>query len=127
MNSFQFHILLAEHRFNFRIGNASLTLLRKEQEIAVLTLTQVNLFFKPNFTTGCYRVQAKVEGLIVEGASVEEHLVPIISSEHLGNSPAYFLKYELEKLEHPSDFTHKLNFCISSVEIFYEKVGNYDD
>lgn len=96
--------------------------MKKEQEIAVLTLTQLNLFFKPNFSTGSYRVQAKVEGLVVEGASAEENLAPVISSEHLGNSPAYFFKFELEKLEHPSGFTHKLNLNVSSIEVVYQKV-----
>lgn len=71
---------------------------------------------------GCYRVQVKIEGLVVEGASAEDHLVPIISSEHLGNSPAYFFKYEFEKLEHRTTFTHKLNVSLSSIEILYEKV-----
>lgn len=105
-----------------RVGNVSLTLLKKEQEIAVLTLTQANLFFTPSLATGCYRVQVKIEGLVVEGASAEDHLVPIVSSEHLVNSPAYFFKYEFENLEHRTIFTHKLNICLSSIEVLYEKV-----
>lgn len=84
-------------------------------------MTQLNFSLKPNFSTGSYRVQAKIEGLVLEGASVEENLAPIISSEHLGNSPAYFFKYELEKLEHPTDFTHKLNVNVSSIEVSYQK------
>lgn len=113
-------ILISEHRYNMRIGNISLTLLKREQEIAVLTLTQFNLFFKPNFSAGSYRVQAKIEGVVVEGASA-----PIISSEHTGDSPAYFFKYELEKLEHPSNFTHKMNLSISSIEVLYQKVREH--
>lgn len=108
---------------NIRIGNVSVTLLRRKQEIAVLTLTQINVFFTPNFSTNCYRIQIKIEGLVVEGISAEEHLVPIISSEHLSSSPAYFFNCEIEKLEHSSSFTHKLYLCLSSVEILYQKVN----
>lgn len=115
--------LVIEHRYNVRVGNVSATLLKKEREIAAFTLTQFNLFLTPNYSTGSYRVQVKVEGLVVEGASVEEHLVPIVSSEHLGNSPAYFFKCELEKLEHPSSYTHKFNLSVSSIEVVYQKVS----
>lgn len=113
-----------EHKYNLRIGNINLTLSNKlNQEVAVVTLTQCNLSFIPNFFSGAYKLLLKVEGLIVEGANEDEHLVPIVSSEHLGNSPAYFFKMDFEKMQTVAPFVYKLHCTLSSVEVIYQKVS----
>lgn len=116
-------LLFLEHLYNIRVGNISLTLTKMDREIAVVTLTQFDISFIPNFTRESYKMNVKVEGLIIEGASLEEHLVPIISSQHLSTSPAYFFKAELEKMNPGSLCSHQLICSLSSVEIVYHKVS----
>lgn len=113
------HII--EHKYNLRIGNVSLTFTKEDKEVAVVTVTQFNLFLTPDFANDSYKVLLKIEGLILEGASLEEHLVPIVSSEHLSDSPAYFLKVEFEK---NGSGSCKLNCVLSTVEIVYQQVRN---
>ncbi|CAH1186159.1 unnamed protein product [Phyllotreta striolata] len=110
-----------EHTCNFRLGILSVTLTSDSREIFVLTMTQTVLNLKPNFGDGTYRASLKIEGLIVEGATNEDHLIPIVSSEHLSDSPAYFLKIDLEKLSAIGACKFKLNVVMDSVECIYNK------
>ncbi|KAL3277157.1 hypothetical protein HHI36_012509 [Cryptolaemus montrouzieri] len=110
-----------DHKFNFRIGNLCISLLDHEKEICVLTMTQVILTWMPNFTDNTYSCNFKVEGFILEGTTEEDHLVSLISSEHLSNSPAYFLKVDFMKLPEDSKAAFKLKFTMDSVEIVYNK------
>lgn len=112
-----------EHKYNLRIGNINLVLTKEDKEVAVVTLTQFNLFLTPTFATDSYKVLLKVEGLIIEGSSLDEQLVPIVNSEHLSDSPAYFLKVEFEKTNCESgNMICKLNGVLSTVEILYQQV-----
>ncbi|KAK4883024.1 hypothetical protein RN001_006343 [Aquatica leii] len=110
-----------EHKHNFRIGNISLSLMESKREILVLTMTQFILSALPNFEDGTYRVLLKIEGIVVEGASLKEHLVPIISSEHIHSSPAYFFKFEAEKHPSKSIPVYTFNGVLSTVEIIYQE------
>ncbi|CAH1285360.1 unnamed protein product [Diabrotica balteata] len=47
--------------------------------------------------------------------------MPIISSEHLSDSPAYFFKMDLDKLPNNSVCKYKLNIVMDSVECIYNK------
>lgn len=104
------------------MGNVSLSLTRDEREILVVTLTQVIWSILPNFRDDSYKAAFKIEGIVVEGASVEDHLLPIISSEHNFDSPAYFLKLEIEKMPSKSNLSHRINGTLSTVEIVYQQV-----
>ncbi|KAF5301566.1 hypothetical protein FQR65_LT08871 [Abscondita terminalis] len=110
-----------EHKHNFRIGNVSLSLMESKREILVLTMTQFILSAIPNFDEDTYKILLKIEGIVVEGASLEEHLVPIISSEHIHNSPAYFFKVEIEKHSSKSVPLYTINAFLSTVEVIYQE------
>lgn len=116
---------LTEHKYQFCLGNVSLSLLKTKGEILILTVTQFTISFTPSFKDDAYKAVLKVEGIVVEGASKEEHLIPIISSEHGKNSPAYFLKVELEKIPSNTTSPYKVTGALSTVEIFYQEVCNY--
>ncbi|CAH0559656.1 unnamed protein product [Brassicogethes aeneus] len=88
--------------------------------------TYKNIVLKPNNTepnnvTNTFKASIKIEGLIMEGANAEELLSPIVSSEHLSDSPAYFFKAELEKMPENSLSPYKLGVVMDSVEILYNK------
>ncbi|KAF5273457.1 hypothetical protein FQA39_LY07474 [Lamprigera yunnana] len=112
---------IIEHKHNFRIGNMSVSLLESKREILILTMTQFILSACPNFKEDTYKVLLKIEGIVVEGACLEEHLVPIISSEHVHNSPAYFFKVAIEKHPPKSIPTFTFNGVLSTVEIIYQE------
>lgn len=92
------------------------------KEIFVSTLTQSNLNIQPNYIKNTYKALFKVEGLIVEGSSIDDNLATILQSEHLGSSPAYFLKIELEKLPRTSKSPYKLSCALDSIECLYNDV-----
>lgn len=87
-------------------------------------MTQTVFSLKPNYTEKSYRASLKIEGVIIEGTSNEDHLMPIISSEHLSDSPAYFLRVELDKLPKNNVCKYKLNVNMDSVECIYNKVSH---
>lgn len=101
-----------------------MSLTESGHEVLVVTLTQLISNLHPNYNKGTYKMALKIEAVIVEGSSVEEHLIPIISSEHLTvhNSPAYFLKIEFEKLPPGASCSHKLYAVLEYLEISYHKV-----
>ncbi|XP_057653630.1 intermembrane lipid transfer protein VPS13A-like [Diorhabda carinulata] len=110
-----------DHTYNFRLGIISITLTKNCREIAVLTVTQTVIVFIPKFIEDTFRVSLKIEAIIIEGCSNEDHLMPIISSEHLSDSPAYFLKMELSKMPKNSISKYKFNIVMDSVECIYDK------
>ncbi|KAB0792527.1 hypothetical protein PPYR_14486 [Photinus pyralis] len=110
-----------EHKHNFRIGNVSLSLLESKREVFVLTMTQFILSTVPNFEEDTYKFFLKIEGIVVEGASLEEHLVPIISSEHIHSSPAYFFKIDIEKHKPNSNPSFSVNGALSTTEVVYQE------
>lgn len=104
------------------MGHFSITLAKNLKEILVLTLTQTILSIEPKYTERTFKSCLKIEGLILEGVGTEDNLLPIISSEHLKDSPAYFLKIELEKSK-SSKCAYKLGFVMDSVEYIHNKVS----
>lgn len=105
------------------MGNVSLSLVNSGREILVLTLTQFITTILPNFRDNSYKVILKIEGIVIEGASLEDHLVPVVSSEHIHNSPAYFLKVEIEKVPSKLNTSYRVNGALSTVEVFYQQVS----
>lgn len=120
-----FICICAEHIYNFRIGNISIALVNSGKEIMVATATQVITFLQPNFAKDIFKFTVKVEALILEGASIEEHLIPILSSEHTYNSPAYFLKLEVEKMPKNYNSAYNINFNLEALEFLYHQVTQY--
>lgn len=105
------------------MGNLSVTLTSHTREIIVLTLTQTICSIKPNYQENVFKSSLKIEGICIEGTSNEDHLIPLISSEHLSDSPAYFFKAKLEKMRKNSNCAYKLNVTMDSVECIYNKVS----
>ncbi|KAK9875024.1 hypothetical protein WA026_005834 [Henosepilachna vigintioctopunctata] len=110
-----------DHKFNFRIGNLNFVLIDDSKEIGVLTMTQATLSWMPNFLNDTFTCHFKIEGFILEGATEDDQLVSLISSEHLSNSPAYFLKIEVSKLPKDSTASYKLKVTLDSMEMVYNQ------
>lgn len=104
------------------MGHFSFTLAHDSKEILALTLTQTIFSIEPKYLDETFKVELKVEGLILEGIGTEENLLPLISSEHHPDSPAYFLKISFEKTK-SSKCAYKLAFTLDSVEYIHNKVS----
>lgn len=104
------------------MGHFSFTLAHNSKEIMVLTITQSILSFEPRFVDQTFKACLKVEGLILEGVGNEENLLPIVSSEHFKDSPAYFLKVDLERPK-SSKCAYRFGIIMDSVEYIHNKVG----
>ncbi|XP_050293548.1 intermembrane lipid transfer protein VPS13C-like [Anthonomus grandis grandis] len=109
---------LISHLFTFKLGNLNVTLTSDSREVVVATITQTLVSAKPNFLDKIYRISLKVEGLIVEGNGPNNCLTPMVSSEHLKDSPAFFFTMILEKSKADA---RSLQMTLSSVECIYNK------
>ncbi|XP_025830546.1 vacuolar protein sorting-associated protein 13C [Agrilus planipennis] len=120
-----------EHKYQFRMGNLCVSFLNpKRIEILMITLTQIIATFVPCLKDDTYNLSLKMEGIVVEGANANEHLTPVLYSEHAPDSPAYFFKLDLEKKPNSYNCTYKLTSSLSTIEVVYDmfamkKINNY--
>lgn len=114
---------ISEHNYCFRMEHFSFTLAHDFREILVMTLTQTIFTMEPRYMEKSFKICFKVEGMILEGVGNEDNLVPILSSEHLKDSPAYFLKILLEKTKN-SKCSYRLGIALDSVEYIHNKVSS---
>lgn len=105
------------------MGHFSFTLAHDSKEILALTITQTIFSIEPKYIEKTFKIELKVEGLILEGIGNEENLLCIVSSEHHQDSPAYFLKINFEK-PRSSKCAYKLAIIMDSVEYIHNKVGD---
>lgn len=103
------------------MGHLSFTLAYKSREIMVLTLTQTIFSIEPKFLDNSFKACLKVEGFILEGIGNEDNLLPLIGSEHLKDSPAYFLKVDCEKTNR-TNCSYRLSIIMDSIEYIHNKV-----
>lgn len=71
-----------EHKLNFTLANCALSLINENREILVMTLTQFLMSVETRPSASAFRLSARTESFVVEGASVEHDLVPIITADH---------------------------------------------
>ncbi|XP_030755861.1 vacuolar protein sorting-associated protein 13A-like [Sitophilus oryzae] len=111
-----------DHTYNFKLGNFNLVVMNNSKEILVTTITQTIVSLKPNFLDSTYKFSLKIEGIIIEGNGPGEALIPLATSEHLKDSPAFFFAVNLEKMKKENNnITHRLQVSMSSVECIYNK------
>lgn len=76
-------VLFPEHKVNFTLANCNLSLVNRGREILVLTLAQFLASIETRPSARAFKVSARVESFVVEGASVEHDLVPIITADNI--------------------------------------------
>ncbi|KAG1650405.1 Vacuolar protein sorting-associated protein 13C [Nymphon striatum] len=102
-----------EHKLNFTLANCALSLIDQNREILVMTLTQFLMSVETRPSADAFRLSARTESFVVEGASVEHDLVPIITADHAtsGTNATHVFAFDFEKnpLHVESDFGLSLN------------------
>jgi hypothetical protein len=72
-----------EHKFNFTLANCSLSLVNHRSEVLVVTLTQFLASLETRPSAEAFKISARAESFVVEGASVENDLIPMITADNI--------------------------------------------
>lgn len=74
-----------EHKINLTIANLNLSLLSGGKETLVIAMSHLISSIEMRPAAKSYKISTRIESVIVEGASVEYSLIPIITSANLIN------------------------------------------
>lgn len=72
-----------EHKVNVTLHNFSASVFARGNEIASVTLTQFLGSFESRPAARAFKFSARAESLVVEGASIEHGLVPLINADNV--------------------------------------------
>ncbi|RVE50817.1 hypothetical protein evm_004566 [Chilo suppressalis] len=75
-----------EHKLNLTLANCSLTLMNRSKEVLVVTLTQFLASLETRPSAKAYKLSARAESIVIEGATSDGELVPLLSAER-GQTP----------------------------------------
>ncbi|XP_068086254.1 intermembrane lipid transfer protein VPS13A [Anabrus simplex] len=115
--------LYTEHKFNFTLANCSLSLLNRRREILVVTLTQFLASIETRPSAQAFKVSARTESFVIEGASLENDLVPMATADniHTGSTCSNFLSIDFEKNPSNVEADFGLSVNLEPVEIVYHE------
>lgn len=71
------------HKLNFTLANCTLSLFNEEKEILVATVTHFLSSLETRPGAKAYKISARTESIVIEGASLENDLVPIITADNV--------------------------------------------
>ncbi|KDR17657.1 Vacuolar protein sorting-associated protein 13C [Zootermopsis nevadensis] len=114
---------LVEHKFNFTLANCSLSLVNHRREVLVVTLTQFLASLETRPSAQAFKVSARAESFVVEGASVENDLIPMVTADNIlsGNTSSNFLAVDFEKHPLNCEADFGLGVSLEPVEIVYHE------
>ncbi|KAG8227036.1 hypothetical protein J437_LFUL013823 [Ladona fulva] len=120
-----------EHKFNFTLANASISLLGdnwepslgQAREVLVITLTQFLASLETRPSAGAYKISARAESFVIEGANSDQDLVPLLTADNnlTGNNSPNFLAIDFEKNPVHVEADYGLAVSLESVEIAYNE------
>ena len=73
-------LLLAEHKLNVTLVNCAVSLLSDTGEAMASHLTHLLASLETRPAANAYKMSLRVESAVVEGASLEHHLVPLVTA-----------------------------------------------
>jgi hypothetical protein len=74
---------LPEHKFNFTLANCTLSLVNHRSEVLVMTLTQFLASLETRPSAQAFKISARAESFVVEGASMENDLIPMFTADNI--------------------------------------------
>lgn len=78
------------HKLNFTLANCTLSLINEEKEILVATVTHFLSSLETRPGAKAYKISARTESIVIEGASLENDLVPIITADNVTSGMLIF-------------------------------------
>lgn len=71
-----------EHKINLTVANCTISLANYDKDILVLSWCNLLCSLENRPSAGAFRVSARTESFLVEGASIEHDLVPVITADN---------------------------------------------
>ncbi|XP_067142942.1 intermembrane lipid transfer protein VPS13A-like isoform X2 [Centruroides vittatus] len=111
------------HKLNFTLANCTFSLINFDKEILVITLTQFVTSIETRPSNKAFKISARTESFVVEGASIENDLVPIMTADNItsGSNLAHVFALDFEKnpLHEKADYGLTIN--AEPMEIVYHE------
>ncbi|XP_028168075.1 vacuolar protein sorting-associated protein 13C-like [Ostrinia furnacalis] len=108
-----------EHKLNLTLANCSLTLMNRSKEVMVVTLTQFLASLETRPSAKAYKLSARTESIVIEGASSDGELVPLLTPERGAGAGANLLAVDFERNPVNSDADYGLTVLLEPVELLY--------
>lgn len=111
------------HKLNFTLANCTFSLINFDKEILVITLTQFVTSVETRPSSKAFKISARTESFVVEGASIENDLVPIMTADNItsGSNLAHVFALDFEKnpLHEKGDYGLTIN--AEPMEVVYHE------
>ncbi|KAK2588797.1 hypothetical protein KPH14_001672 [Odynerus spinipes] len=110
-----------DYKYNFTLANFSLSLLSKNKEVLVLTITQFLTSIETAPKLSAFKISARAESFVIEGVSLEGDLVPLVIVDNVltGNISTNFLALDFEKNGKGIDPSFDLSVKLETIEVIY--------
>ncbi|GFG28735.1 hypothetical protein Cfor_06015 [Coptotermes formosanus] len=112
-----------EHKFNFTLANCTLSLVNHRSEVLVMTLTQFLASLETRPSAQAFKISARAESFVVEGASMENDLIPMFTADNIlsGNTSSNFLAVDFEKNPLNCEADFGIAVSLEPVEVVYHE------
>ncbi|CAL1270146.1 unnamed protein product [Larinioides sclopetarius] len=111
------------HKLNFTFANCTLSLVNSGKEILVATVTHFLSSLETRPGAKAYKVSARTESIVIEGASLENDLVPIITADNVtsGSNVPHIFAIDFEKNPAHLNASYGLSISAEPMEVVYHK------
>ncbi|XP_048515019.1 intermembrane lipid transfer protein VPS13C-like isoform X2 [Athalia rosae] len=112
-----------DHKYNFTLANCSLSLLNEDKEVLVITLTQFLASVETRPYASAFKISARAESFVIEGASSDNELIPLITADNIltGNTASNFLSVDFEKNSLNSYANFDVSVTLEPIEVMYHE------
>ncbi|XP_026736347.1 vacuolar protein sorting-associated protein 13A-like [Trichoplusia ni] len=109
-----------EHKINLTLANSSITLMNRNKEVLVVTLTQFLASLETRPSAKAYKLSGRAESIVVEGVTADGELVPLLTPER-GAAPTCcnLLALDLERNPAAAEAHYALCCLAEPVELVY--------
>lgn len=86
--------MFADYKLNFTLANCCLSLLSKDKEMLIVTVTQFLTSIEARPMLLAFKISVRAESFVVEAISTDGDLVPLITVDNMltGNAPIKFCR-----------------------------------
>ncbi|KAG8198773.1 hypothetical protein JTE90_007083 [Oedothorax gibbosus] len=111
------------HKLNFTLANCTVSLVNEGKEILVATVTHFLSSLETRPGAKAYKVSARTESVVIEGASLENDLVPIVTADCVtsGSNVPHIFALDFEKNPSHVNASYGLNVTAEPMEVVYHK------
>ncbi|XP_068633837.1 intermembrane lipid transfer protein VPS13A-like [Battus philenor] len=109
-----------EHKLNLTLANCSFTLMNRSKEVLVVSLTQFLASLETRPSAKAYKLSARAESIVVEGATSDGDLVPLLTTEKgTALAGSNLLAVDFERNPCNSEADYGLCWLMEPIEVLY--------